>query len=236
MSSDRIGRITRADDSAVVDIRQDVRILVDADTYIRERGWYERWVKPAVDRIAALILLILTLPILAVCALAIYRTMGSPVVLRQERVGMGGRVFTVYKLRTMLPDRRTSFQPFKGPEKRISHKRPDDPRITQVGRFLRKWSLDELPQLVNVLRGDMSLVGPRPELVDIVVKYQPWQHRRHSVKPGITGLWQVSERGERMMHQATEVDTDYVDNLSPILDLRILAVTPFAALGRRTGI
>lgn len=209
--------------------------LVDARTYLRPRGLYERRVKPALDWMGALLLLLLTLPLMAASAVAIRLTMGAPILLRQPRVGRFGRVFTIYKFRTMLPDRREGRATYGGPERRISHKRADDPRITPVGRFLRKWSLDELPQFFNVLKGDMSLIGPRPELVPIVAAYQPWQHGRHAVKPGITGLWQVSERGDRLLHEATDVDLAYIERLGPVADLQILLHTPLAALGLRHG-
>lgn len=235
MSNDWVSGITYVGEPAFVDVRGDVRILVDADMYRRDRGIYERFAKPAIDRVLAIALLIFVSPVLLACAIAVYRSMGRPVILRQERVGLGGQIFTLYKFRTMDPDRRSASVPFTGLDRRISHKRADDPRLTDVGRFLRKWSLDELPQLFNVLKGDMSLVGPRPELVDIVMRYEPWQHRRHAVRPGITGLWQTSERGHRMMHEATDVDLNYITNLSAIKDIRILASTPLAALGRRTG-
>ena len=135
----------------------------------------------------------------------------------------------------MEPDRREVEGSFLGEDRRISHKRADDPRITETGRFLRKWSLDELPQLFNVIRGDMSLVGPRPELVQIVSRYEAWQHGRHAVRPGITGSWQVSERGDRMLHEATDIDIEYIESISFRQDLGILIRTVPAALGSRTG-
>lgn len=116
--------------------------------------------------------------------------------------------------------------------RRQRHKTLDDPRHTGLGRFLRATSLDELPQLVNVLRGELSLVGPRPELPEIVASYEPWQHARHAVKPGLTGLWQVTERGgDQPMHDHVDTDLRYVSELSPWTDLRILLVTPLAILG-----
>lgn len=198
-------------------------------------GPYERWVKPVVDRLGAFVLLMAAAPMILAASLAILVTMGRPVFLRQYRVGRHGKVFALYKFRTMTPDRRREQVGFEGPERRLTHKHPEDPRITPVGAFLRKWSLDELPQFWNVARGDMSLVGPRPELVDIVARYETWQHRRHAVKPGITCTWQVSERGETPLHEATEVDLEYVDRVSLALDLRLLLLTPLAALGLRRG-
>jgi lipopolysaccharide/colanic/teichoic acid biosynthesis glycosyltransferase len=147
-------------------------------------------------------------------------------------------------------DRRRRAAAFDGPDRRIdrdrraaerraaeggrrrTHKSLDDPRHTPLGRFLRATSLDELPQLVNVLRGELSLVGPRPELPEIVAAYEPWQHARHTVKPGLTGLWQVTERGgAQPMHDHVDTDLRYVTQLSLLTDLRILLLTPFAILG-----
>ena len=202
----------------------------------RRRSVYERIWKPVFDRAAGLLLSILTLPIIIPVALAVFVDLGLPVLLRQDRVGLNGKIFRVYKFRTMEPDRRTPHEPsFVGADRRVNHKSKDDPRLTRVGRFLRKWSLDELPQLWNVLRGDMSLVGPRPEMVQIVRHYEPWQHARHQVKPGVTGLWQVSARGEVPMHEATHIDLEYVKKVSFVADVKILAKTIPAALGERTG-
>jgi lipopolysaccharide/colanic/teichoic acid biosynthesis glycosyltransferase len=202
----------------------------------RPPGVYERFVKPTVDVAVAAFLVVLFLPLMAAVALALWATLGSPILFRQQRVGRGGRVFTVLKFRTMAPDRRIRpSAAFVGVDRRRTHKSPHDPRLVPVGRFLRKWSLDELPQLLNVVRGDMSLVGPRPELVEIVDCYQPWQHRRHEVKPGMTGLWQVSARGDGMMHEHVDIDLEYVDGVSLRTDASILLRTIPAALGRAPG-
>lgn len=211
-------------------------VPLDAEKhYGHVAGPYERFFKPIIDRIGGFVLLLVAGPAIVAASLAIFFTMGRPVFLHQHRVGRHGRVFTLYKFRTMTPDRRRHQMPYLGEDRRQTHKHPDDPRITPVGAFLRKWSFDEMPQFWNVLIGDMSLVGPRPELVDIVARYEDWQHRRHAVKPGITCIWQVSERGGLALHEATEVDLEYVDGLSFALDLKLLAVTPFAALGLRPG-
>lgn len=221
-------------DDVVVDLRGR-NPVIDASVYVRDRSFYERSVKPAIDVLGALVLLVLTLPLLLACAIAVFVTMGRPVFLLQNRVGQGGRVFRMVKFRTMHADRRVEQAPFDGPDRRKTHKSADDPRITPVGSFLRKWSLDELPQLANVLLGDMSLVGPRPEMIDIVVAYEPWQHRRHAVKPGITGPWQVSERGEKMLHECTDLDIEYLERVSMATDAKLLLMTPLAALGVRRG-
>ena len=195
---------------------------------------YTRFVKPSIDVLAATVLLVLALPLMILVALAVRLTMGAGVIYKQQRVGRNGSPFTIYKFRTMLADRRTSDRPYDGPDRRVSHKRADDPRHTPVGRFLRKTSLDELPQLWNVLRQDMSLVGPRPELVGVVAKYQAWQHQRHLVRPGITGLWQVSKRGGALMCEDSTADLDYVRSVSLVTDLSVLVRTVPAVL-RGTG-
>jgi lipopolysaccharide/colanic/teichoic acid biosynthesis glycosyltransferase len=197
---------------------------------------YERFVKPGIDRILAIVIYLLLVPLLLALILAIWGTMGRPAIFRQQRVGKDGQPFTMYKLRTMRTDRRVVQIPFDGPDRRRVHKTPGDPRITGTGRFLRKWSLDEIPQLINVALGHMSLVGPRPELVEIVdTKYEPWQHQRHAVKPGLTGLWQISEQRQELMYQATEIDLEYLSRISLREDLRILALTIPAALGKRNS-
>ena len=173
-------------------------------------------------------------PVIAATAAVVRVTCGSPVLFLQQRVGRDGQPFTVYKFRTMTPDRRAArIEVAADRERRRTHKSPFDPRHTPVGRFLRQTSLDELPQLWNVVIGDMSLVGPRPELVEVVARYKHWQHARHSVKPGVTGAWQISQRGSVPMHEATQVDLDYIRRLSLREDLRILFATPKTLLLRR---
>lgn len=218
-----------------VDLTRADSFMLPADSRIfitRKLTAYERFGKPIIDRTIALILLILTLPLLLAGAVAVRLTMGGPVLLRQSRVGRHGRVFTVYKLRTMVPDRRANSHSFGRTDRRVTHKHPSDPRITPVGRLLRRTSIDELPQLLNVLIGDMSLVGPRPELVDIVARYEEWQHQRHQVKPGLTCTWQVKERGITALHDATQLDLEYIESISLGKDLQLLAVTPMAMLSR----
>lgn len=195
---------------------------------------YRRLLKPCFDRVGAVVGLVLLLPVFLLMALAVLVTMGRPVLFTQQRVGRNGRPLHVIKFRTMHPDRRCRQQSFHEIERRRTHKSDDDPRHTPVGRVLRKLSLDELPQLVNVARGEMSLVGPRPELPEVVQRYQVWQHRRHEVLPGLTGLWQITARGEGLMHERVDLDVRYVDTVSARTDFRILLRTLPAAL-RRTG-
>jgi lipopolysaccharide/colanic/teichoic acid biosynthesis glycosyltransferase len=133
----------------------------------------------------------------------------------------------------MIPDRRSGGGTYIGPERRQTHKSPEDPRVTPIGRLLRAVRFDELPQLWNVIKGDMSLVGPRPELPEIVANYEPWQHRRHSVKPGLTGLWQVSHHNGKPMHECTDVDLEYIVQIGIASDISILLKTPAAMFHRR---
>jgi lipopolysaccharide/colanic/teichoic acid biosynthesis glycosyltransferase len=191
---------------------------------------YDRYVKPVLDRMGASILLLLTLPVMLLVCLAVYVRLGRPVFFRQPRVGRGGVTFGMLKFRTMQPDRRRRQVPVNGKDRRRQHKSANDPRHTRLGRLLRRCSLDELPQLWNVLRGDMSLVGPRPELTSIVATYEDWQHQRHQVKPGLTGLWQVTDRrsSDGDMHLHTGTDLLYVEQISLWTDLRILLRTPVA--------
>jgi lipopolysaccharide/colanic/teichoic acid biosynthesis glycosyltransferase len=198
-------------------------------------GFYVDVVKPMFDRITGAICLLLAMPVMIACAIAVRVSVGKGIFFSQERVGRDGSVFKIYKFRTMHHDRRgAQTSQYDGPERRRTHKHPDDPRLTAVGRFLRTWSLDELPQLWNVVRGDMSIVGPRPELVSVVERYADWEHARHRVKPGLTGLWQVSARGGgRPMHEAVAIDLQYVARLSAWLDLRILVRTPIGLFTNR---
>ena len=168
-----------------------------------------RALKRGIDVVGALVLLVVTSPILLVAALAIRRTMGSPVLFRQARTGLGGWTFTLLKLRTMT-------NAGAGDLSR------DAQRLTPLGRFLRTTSVDELPQLWNVLRGDMSLVGPRPLLPSYLPRYSPAQARRHEVPPGLTGLAQVNGRNALSWEEKFALDVRYVDTWSLALDLAIL--------------
>ncbi len=188
--------------------------------------------KRTLDIVFAAAMLVVLAPLLVLIALAVLLDSPGPVLFRQQRTGQHGHPFDMLKFRTMLPDRRkTSGAPPAGvSERRQVHKSKCDPRVTRVGRFLRRSSLDELPQLWNVLTGEMSLVGPRPELPSIVARYEPWQHARHWVTPGITGWWQVNRDGSRLMHEATELDIFYVEHQSLTLDVLILARTVGAVI------
>ena len=168
----------------------------------------------AVDVLAAAVLLVLTAPVTAAVALAVRWRLGSPVLFRQVRAGRHGRPFTIHKFRTMLDE--------VAGDGRI---RAEEERLTPLGAFLRRASLDELPQLVDVLRGAMALVGPRPLYLEYLPLYTPVQARRLEVRPGITGLAQVSGRNEVPWDRRLALDVQYVDSRSVLLDLRILALT-----------
>ncbi|MBM3673556.1 MAG: sugar transferase [Actinobacteria bacterium] len=208
------------------------RLAPEPDDYEMPRTVYVRLVKPCIDRLFGAVLALVLAPLTAIVAVAVRCSVGPGVIFKQRRVGLGGQPFDVYKFRTMGHDRRRRQRPIADDRRRV-HKSDEDPRHTVVGRFLRKWSLDELPQLWNVLRGEMSLIGPRPELVQVVERYEPWQHRRHAVKPGLTGLWQISRRGDGMMYLHTDLDLEYVDSVGLRADLGILLRTIPAMLSRR---
>ncbi|MEX2310730.1 MAG: sugar transferase [Pirellulales bacterium] len=166
--------------------------------------------------------LILSAPVLVVVALAVRCTIGAPILFRQKRAGLAGRSFWLIKFRTMNDER--------GPDGRLL---PDAQRLTRIGRFLRASSLDELPELWNVLRGDMSMVGPRPLLTDYLPLYSAEQERRHMVKPGITGLAQVRGRNAISWEERLRLDVWYVDHISLILDLAIMLRTAMVVIRRR---
>ncbi|WSN15012.1 sugar transferase [Micromonospora sp. NBC_01699] len=192
-------------------------------------------VKGFVDRAAAFAALTLALPILAVLALAIKLDSRGPVIFRQIRVGQGGREFGVYKFRTMVTnaDALLAELTARNETDGLMFKMRDDPRVTRVGKFLRKWSLDELPQLANVLFGHMSLVGPRPPLPSEVARYDGDVARRLLVKPGMTGLWQVSGRSDLTWEDGIRLDLYYVENWSLAADLTILWKTFGAVVNSR---
>ena len=195
----------------------------------------QRPLKRLQDVLLALAGLFLLAPLIGLIALAIRLESDGPVIFRQKRVGEAGRTFTILKFRTMRAERRkvNSGPPENVPERRRRHKSRNDPRVTRVGRFLRDWSLDEIPQLWNILKGEMSVVGPRPELPEIVSTYVDWQFQRFSTPPGLTGWWQVNGRSDRPMHKHVEDDIYYIQHYSPWLDLVILAKTIPAVLNRR---
>jgi exopolysaccharide biosynthesis polyprenyl glycosylphosphotransferase len=192
-----------------------------------------RVIKAAFDKTIALVALLVTAPLLLVVALLIRTGDGGPALFRQTRVGRDGRDFTVLKFRTMVPDAEQRKVQLSGhsDENGVLFKIRKDPRITAVGGWLRRYSIDELPQLFNVLRGDMSLVGPRPALPEEAALYGDHVRRRLVVKPGITGLWQVNGRSDLSWDESVRLDLRYVENWSFVLDLQILWKTGYAVVG-----
>ena len=182
----------------------------------------DRIIKWTVDRLAAAIALILLSPILLVLAIAISLQMGNPIVFSQPRGGKGNSVFTFYKFRTMTDERDSNGDLL-----------PDMQRLTPLGRFLRQSSLDELPQLWNVLKGDMSLIGPRPFIAVYLDRYSPEQARRHDVEPGITGWAQINGRNSITWEEKFALDLWYIDNWSLWLDLKILFMTVAAIVSKK---
>jgi lipopolysaccharide/colanic/teichoic acid biosynthesis glycosyltransferase len=195
-------------------------------------GWYELRGKRIFDATIASGLLLALSPAMAAIAVTVRWRLGPGVMFHQQRVGQDGRPFVMLKFRTMLPDRRRNRRkPFNGHDRRRTHKDPNDPRHTRFGRLLRRTSLDELPQLFNVVRGDMSLVGPRPELVAVARDKGLLAHPRHRVRPGITGLWQVSPlRADADIADGLSLDSQYVADVSLRQDLAILGRTAGAVL------
>ncbi|WP_376788436.1 undecaprenyl-phosphate glucose phosphotransferase [Thermoflexus sp.] len=183
--------------------------------------------KRAMDLVLAALLLLLSAPLMALIALAIKLDSPGPVIFRQVRVGKEGRLFTMYKFRTMRvgaeqeQERLRALNEASGPLFKIRN----DPRVTRVGRILRRLSLDELPQLINVLKGEMSLVGPRPPVPAEVEAYKPWQRQRLAAVPGMTGLWQISGRSDLTFDEMCLLDIYYIENWSPLLDLEIMLRT-----------
>jgi lipopolysaccharide/colanic/teichoic acid biosynthesis glycosyltransferase len=188
------------------------------NTFYRRRG------KRLLDLVLAVPALAVTMPAMGLVSVGVAAVLGRPVIFTQERPGLGGRTFRFHKFRTMTSERDSA-----------GALRPDDERLTGFGRLLRTLSLDELPQLWHVVRGDMSLVGPRPLLVEYLDRYSPRQARRHEVPPGITGWAQVNGRNALTWEQKFEYDVWYVDHVSLAVDLRIL-LTTLASVASRRGI
>lgn len=189
----------------------------------RLRG-YSRLIKSTLDKVVAAFALIIFSPLLSSIAIAIYTRMGNPIFFTQPRPGKDGRIFTFYKFRTMTDDRDSN-----------GNLLSDEQRLKPLGQFLRQTSLDELPQLWNILKGDMSFVGPRPLLNEYLNRYTPEQARRHEVKPGITGWAQINGRNAISWEEKFQLDIWYVEHWNLWLDLKILWIT-LAKVLKREGI
>lgn len=184
-------------------------------------------IKRFLDMLFAIIGIIVTAPIILGCAMTVWMTCGRPILFRQRRSGLNGRAFWMYKFRTMEPGAEAKLaeiahlNELEGP----AFKAVKDPRVTRTGSFLRRWSLDELPQLFNVLLGDMSIVGPRPPIPDEVKRYDRWQRRRLSMRPGLTCLWQIKGRHRIGFDEWMQLDLFYIDHWSLKLDFLIMCKT-----------
>lgn len=185
---------------------------------------YRKFVKRCLDFILALIAIIVLSPILLIVAILVRCKLGSPIIFKQQRPGLHEKIFCMYKFRTM-----TDAKDVDG------NLLPDEERLTKFGKALRSTSLDELPELFNILKGDMSIVGPRPLLVQYLPRYNERQHRRHDVRPGFTGLAQVNGRNSISWQEKFEWDVKYVEQVSFVLDMKIIAKTVGVVL-KRDGI
>jgi lipopolysaccharide/colanic/teichoic acid biosynthesis glycosyltransferase len=198
-------------------------------------GAYRRFGKRALDLVFGSILSLIALPVIAIAAILVKLDSPGPVFHRAVRVGRGGRKFTFLKLRSMQRDAEElrglllHLNEAQGPAFKLTN----DPRVTRVGRLLRKTSLDELPQLLHVVQGHMSLVGPRPPFPEEVERYEPWMLRRLAVRPGLTCLWQIRGRSDLSFEEWMRLDLEYVDRYSPALDLQILLLTVPAVISGR---
>jgi lipopolysaccharide/colanic/teichoic acid biosynthesis glycosyltransferase len=223
----------------------DVSTMVELTSTVARPKPATSLARRALDVSVAGTALLLLVPVIAVSAIAVRLSSPGPVLFRQRRLGRNMRPFTVLKFRTMRADADSALHrdyvrsligtqpPENAPDN--LYKLVIDPRVTGVGRFLRSWSIDELPQLWNVLRGEMSLVGPRPVIEYEVEQYPDWYLRRFAVKPGLTGLWQVSGRNEKTYEEMVRYDIEYAERRSLWLDLRILARTALVVM-RRQGV
>jgi exopolysaccharide biosynthesis polyprenyl glycosylphosphotransferase len=196
---------------------------------------FQRLIKRLFDLAISAVLFTIFLPVMAVVALAIKLDSPGPIIFKQQRVGENGRLFYIYKFRTMFHEADVKQGELN---QKIVNGQPiykfyDDPRVTRVGGWLRRLSLDELPQFINILKGEMSLVGPRPELPWLVERYDPWQRKRFEVPQGLTGWWQVNGRADKPMHLNTADDLYYIKNYSLWLDIQILVLTVKAVFSRR---
>lgn len=187
-------------------------------------GFYEKYIKRPQDFLCALVAIIVLSPIMAITAIVVRVKIGTPILFKQERPGKNSKIFKLYKFRTMTNEKNEN-----------GNLLPDDERLTTFGKCLRATSLDELPELLNILKGDMAVVGPRPLLVKYLPRYNSHQARRHEVRPGFTGLAQVNGRNSISWEEKFDLDVKYVDQISFLNDWRIIAETVLVVL-KRDGI
>lgn len=206
-------------------VKQSERSSVQTQEWIaHKKGFYERNLKRILDTLLAGAALIILLPLIAVIAVLVKIKLGSPIIFRQKRPGLNGKIFIMYKFRTMTNQRGMNGELLS-----------DEVRLTDFGKILRSTSLDELPELVNILKGDMAIVGPRPLLVEYLPRYNEQQKHRHDVLPGLTGLAQISGRNKLSWDEKFEDDLKYIRNITFLGDLKIVWSTIHVVLNR-TGI
>lgn len=181
---------------------------------VQKQSIYQKFIKRLMDFMLALITLVLLSPILLIVSILVRTKLGSPILFKQQRPGKNEKIFMMYKFRTMTDEKDEN-----------GHLLPDDVRLTKFGKFLRSTSLDELPELINILKGDMAIIGPRPLLVEYLPLYNTEQKKRHEVRPGLSGLAQVSGRNAISWEQKFKLDVDYVNNVTFLNDLKIILIT-----------
>lgn len=186
----------------------------ETDLTLKQKGIYRRFIKRTMDFILSLVAFIVLTPVMLIVAVLVRIKLGSPVIFKQERPGLNEKIFTMYKFRTMTDEKDEG-----------GNLLPDRERLTRFGKILRSTSLDELPELLNILKGDMSIIGPRPLLVQYLPLYNERQRRRHQVRPGLSGLAQVSGRNAISWEDKFDLDVEYVDNVNFVLDVKILLMT-----------
>lgn len=210
---------------------------VESDTVEVKTSKIYLFIKRIIDIVGSLIGLILLSPLLVIVGVLIKVESKGPIIFSQDRIGKNGKTFRMYKLRSMV----ANAEELKGTlmkENEMSgpmFKIKDDPRVTKIGRFIRKTSIDELPQLFNVLKGDMSLVGPRPSLPNEVLEFEPWMNKRLMVKPGLTCYWQVMGRNNIDFQQWMLLDIKYVETRSIIVDIKLIIKTFFVLFGDKNA-
>ena len=181
---------------------------------MKKKGLYEKYFKRALDFILSLLGIIILSPVLLIIAILVRVKLGSPIIFKQQRPGLNEKIFTMYKFRTMTDEK-----------DKDGNLLPDKYRLTSFGKFLRSTSLDELPELFNILKGDMSIIGPRPLLVKYLPLYNEKQRRRHEVRPGLSGLAQVSGRNSISWEERFNLDIEYIENITLIKDIEIILLT-----------
>lgn len=210
-----------------------IEIIQQVDVIVENESKLYLFSKRTLDIIASLIGLIILSPLILVIGILIRIESKGPIIFAQKRIGLNGRKFQMYKFRSMVPNAEELKKKLLGQNEMSGpmFKMKEDPRITKIGRFIRKTSIDELPQLINVLKGEMSLVGPRPSLPQEVEKFEPWMMKRIEVKPGLTCYWQVSGRNNIDFEAWMQLDLDYVNDRNFLLDIKLIFKTFFVLFG-----